>query len=93
MPGGWEWAVLVLIALLLVGGSRLSGIGRSTGKAVRGFAEEVSALRGSQQDQSEVADPVETKPTPDQAVPRVEDVVDAELVEAVEDDSATPGQA
>lgn len=29
MPNGWEWAVLALIALLLFGGSRLSGIGRS----------------------------------------------------------------
>ncbi len=28
MPNGWEWAILVLIAVLLVGGARLSGITR-----------------------------------------------------------------
>lgn len=28
MPNGWEWAILVLIAVLLIGGARLSGISR-----------------------------------------------------------------
>ncbi len=27
MPAGWEWVILVLIALLLFGGSRLPGVG------------------------------------------------------------------
>lgn len=43
--GGWEWAILVLIALLLFGGSRLSGIGRNAGRAVREFKEETAALK------------------------------------------------
>jgi hypothetical protein len=30
MPNGWEWAILVLIAVLLIGGARLSGISRDT---------------------------------------------------------------
>lgn len=43
--GGGEWAILVLIALLLFGGSRLSGIGRHAGRAVREFKEETAALK------------------------------------------------
>ncbi len=44
--GGWEWAILILIALLLFGGSRLAGIGKNAGKAIREFKEETSSLRG-----------------------------------------------
>ncbi len=43
--GGWEWVILALIALLLFGGSRLAGVGRNTGRAVREFKEEGAALR------------------------------------------------
>lgn len=43
--GGWEWVILALIALLLFGGSRLAGIGKNAGKAIREFKEETSALR------------------------------------------------
>ncbi|MBN9104033.1 MAG: twin-arginine translocase TatA/TatE family subunit [Propionibacteriaceae bacterium] len=46
MPSGWEWAILVLIALLLFGGSRLPGIGRNAGRAVRTFSEEMASFRG-----------------------------------------------
>lgn len=45
MPSGWEWAILVLIALLLFGGSRLPGIGRNAGRAVHTFTEEVASFR------------------------------------------------
>jgi len=43
--GGWEWVILALIALLLFGGSRLAGIGKNTGRAIREFKEETSSLR------------------------------------------------
>jgi hypothetical protein len=29
--GGWEWAILALIALLLIGGYRLGGVGAEVG--------------------------------------------------------------
>jgi sec-independent protein translocase protein TatA len=45
--GGWEWVILALIALLLFGGSRLAGIGKSTGKAIREFKEETASLRSA----------------------------------------------
>ncbi len=45
--GGWEWVILAVIALLLFGGSRLAGIGKSTGKAIREFKEETASLRST----------------------------------------------
>jgi|BarGraNGADG00312_2_1021985.scaffolds.fasta_scaffold09647_4 sec-independent protein translocase protein TatA len=48
--GGWEWVILALIALLLFGGSRLAGIGKNAGKAIREFKEETATLRSSVSD-------------------------------------------
>jgi len=45
--GGWEWVILALIALLLFGGSRLAGVGKNAGKAIREFKEETSSLRSA----------------------------------------------
>jgi sec-independent protein translocase protein TatA len=46
--GGWEWVILALIALLLFGGSRLAGVGRNAGRAIRDFKDETSSLRAGQ---------------------------------------------
>lgn len=43
--GGWEWVILAVVALLLFGGSRLAGVGKSAGKAIREFKEETSTLK------------------------------------------------
>lgn len=62
--GGWEWAILALIALLLFGGSRLAGIGKNAGKAIREFKEETASLRGSDQSAEPTPPPpVEPGPT------------------------------
>lgn len=45
LPGGFEWIIIALVALLLFGGSRLAGIGKSAGKAIREFKEETSTLK------------------------------------------------
>jgi sec-independent protein translocase protein TatA len=45
MPQGWEWIIIAIVALLLFGGTRLAGIGKSAGKAIREFKEETSALK------------------------------------------------
>lgn len=46
LPGGAEWIILLLVAVLLFGGSRLAGIGKGTGRAIREFKEETQDLRG-----------------------------------------------
>ena len=44
MPGGWEWIIILAIALLLFGGSRLAGLGKGVGRSIREFKEEVKTV-------------------------------------------------
>ncbi len=43
LPGGMEWVILLVVALLLFGGSRIAGMGKGAGRAIREFREEVKA--------------------------------------------------
>lgn len=94
--GGWEWAILVLIALLLIGGSRLAGIGRNAGKAVRAFKEETAGLKADGTTPPGAArEPFRSEVI---AVPDVEDaeIVDAELIDVEPEPAASsesPGAA
>ena len=47
LPGGMEWVILAIIALLVFGGSRLASAGKNAGKAIREFKEETSSLKKS----------------------------------------------
>lgn len=47
LPGGAEWIILLIVAVLLFGGSRLAGIGKGTGRAIREFKEETAGLRST----------------------------------------------
>lgn len=60
MLGGWEWVILALVALVLFGGSKLAGIGKNAGKAIREFKEETSSLRSSDTEPTK-----EQPPTPE----------------------------
>ena len=46
LPMGPEWLVLLVVVVLLFGGSRLAGLGKGTGRAIREFKEETQGLRG-----------------------------------------------
>lgn len=39
MPGGWEWIVILIVILLLFGGSRLPQLAKSLGQSKRAFKE------------------------------------------------------
>lgn len=42
--GGWEIPIVLLVALLIFGGSRLAGLGKGMGRSIREFKEEVKGL-------------------------------------------------
>ena len=49
MPlGGWELAIVLVVALLLFGGSRLAGVGKGVGRSIREFKEEVKSSDAEQ---------------------------------------------
>ena len=45
--GPTELIIILVIVLLLFGGSRLAGLGKSTGRALKEFKEETKGLRDS----------------------------------------------
>lgn len=43
---GWpELLIVLLVAVLLFGGSRLAGVGKASGRAIREFKEETDGLK------------------------------------------------
>lgn len=49
-----ELLIILLVVILLFGGSRLAGIGRSSGRAIREFKEETKGL--SEHDRNKLAE-------------------------------------
>jgi sec-independent protein translocase protein TatA len=58
--GPSELVIMLVIALVLFGGSRLAGLGKSAGRAIREFKEETSGLAGDDA-------PASVKPAPPSA--------------------------
>ncbi len=66
MPGPVELLIVLAVAVLLFGGSRLAGLGKGMGRSIREFREEVKTSGGD--DAAQVAD-------------GQSNVIDAEVVE------------
>ena len=62
LPGGWEW-IVILVALLLLFGSRLPKVMRSMGKSVTEFK------KGMQEGDTEPPDDAAAAPPPDKESP------------------------
>ncbi|HMQ65151.1 MAG TPA: twin-arginine translocase TatA/TatE family subunit [Arachnia sp.] len=68
MPlGGWELAIVLVVALLLFGGSRLAGVGKGVGRSIREFKEEVKSADAK--DKPEVVDAEIVQPEIDRDKP------------------------
>lgn len=48
LPQGSEVVILIIVALLIFGGSRLAGLGKNAGRAIREFKEETNALKAGE---------------------------------------------
>lgn len=63
---GWpELVVILVIAVLLFGTTRLAGLGRASGRAIREFKEETRAIK----DESAAAPATELPAAPQQSAP------------------------
>lgn len=58
MPGGTEWIIILVIVLVVFGGGKLAGVGKSLGTAISEFK---SAVKGPEEEKNEPAAPVEKK--------------------------------
>lgn len=61
-----ELLIILAVVLLLFGGARLAGLGKSTGRALREFKEETKGLKSDDSEQQPLANPAPgaTAPTP-----------------------------
>jgi sec-independent protein translocase protein TatA len=52
-----ELLIILAVVLLLFGGARLAGLGKSTGRALREFKEETKGLKSDDSEQQSLANP------------------------------------
>ena len=62
-----ELLIILVVALLLFGGSRLAGLGKGVGRSIREFKEEVRAADSKDQDKSSEPEVVEAEIVDDKA--------------------------
>lgn len=50
--GGWEWIIILVIVIILFGGSKLAGVGAALGQSIREFRENVASPSKDDEDDS-----------------------------------------
>ena len=63
-----ELLIILAVVLLLFGGSRLAGLGKSTGRALKEFKEETKGLKSDDTENDQIAGP--TQPPASQPAPQ-----------------------
>lgn len=64
-----ELLIILAVVLLLFGGSRLAGLGKSTGRALKEFKEETKGLKGEEKP-DEISGSASTEPPASQPSPQ-----------------------
>lgn len=75
---GWEWVILLVVGILVFGGSRLAGVGKNAGRAIREFKEETRAIKADE----ERAKASGQQKSEESGATASDRVVDAEIVES-----------
>jgi len=52
MPGGFELLIILVIALIIFGGGKLAGVGKSLGTAIRDFKDSVNPQSEPEDDEA-----------------------------------------
>jgi sec-independent protein translocase protein TatA len=60
LPGGMEWAVLLLIAVLLFGANKIPKLARSSGQAIGEFQKGREEIETELEEMRDEADPTES---------------------------------
>lgn len=77
---GWEWVILIVLALLIFGGTRLAGAGKNAGRALREFKDETRQIKADDEKAKREQAEREALATGN-AAGTVDEVVDAEIIE------------
>lgn len=77
--GPWEIAIIAIVILVLFGGAKLAGLGKSTGRALREFKEETKGIR-DEEEKKKAAAAAELSQEPSNEQLK-DEVVDAEIAE------------
>ena len=56
--GGWEWIIILVIVIILFGGSRLAGVGSALGQSIKEFRE---AIKGDDEAKDDSANEGDAK--------------------------------
>ena len=59
--GGWEWIIILVIVIILFGGSRLAGVGSALGQSIREFREAVSGPKEGDKKEGDTSGEGESK--------------------------------
>ena len=77
---GWVWVILIVLALLIFGGTRLAGAGKNAGRALREFKDETRQIKADDEKAKREQAEREALGTGN-AAGTVDEVVDAEIIE------------
>ncbi|MCA9713807.1 MAG: twin-arginine translocase TatA/TatE family subunit [Myxococcales bacterium] len=64
MPGGFELIIILVVVLLIFGGSKLPQLGEGLGKMLRGFRREMKAIEKDKDEEKSQAGEGEIDVTP-----------------------------
>ncbi len=62
LPGGWEWVIIILFALIFFGAKRLPEMARGLGKGIREFKNAVAGIQDEVEKSGELKAPTTTQP-------------------------------